>query len=62
MSDDDLHRPPNPAIAGFFVYTVSKVVHLDAPISRVLRGHYWGHVSNTVSISNFMPPDRIFWR
>jgi hypothetical protein len=24
MSGDDLHRPPNPAFAGFFVYTVSK--------------------------------------
>jgi hypothetical protein len=25
MSGDDLHRPPNPAFAGFFVYNVSKV-------------------------------------
>ena len=33
-SGDDRYRPINPAIAGFFVYTVSKVVHLDAPKSR----------------------------
>ena len=25
MSGDDLHRPPNPAFAGFFVYNVSYV-------------------------------------
>jgi len=23
MSGDDLYRPPNPALAGFFVYTTS---------------------------------------
>ena len=33
-SGDDRYRPINPAIAGFFVYTMSKVVHLDAPKSR----------------------------
>jgi hypothetical protein len=31
MSGDDLHRPPNPAFAGFFVYNVSKVVRLSPP-------------------------------